>query len=223
MGHQYRLDYNAYSDKQIVEMILAEPHNEEAAAFLIYNRYDPLLRSIFNSLTQDYKWFDDCVEELFIHLKGTNRDWHALATFEWRSTLGHWLTDVARNKFMAALRKLIDNGGRNVSVDNDNPEKPKVQLPDDGVETYERRQRKVLLMEAIGQLQDDDQRFVLLKRLKGYDSKEIALMLQMKWKRQGIVKYNNRHEMVVPDADYVNVRMQRAKEKLNTILIKLYY
>jgi DNA-directed RNA polymerase specialized sigma24 family protein len=221
MEFQYRLNYTELSDKEIVEKILAVPHNEEAAAFLLHNRYDPLLQKVYKLLTEDATWFDDCVDELFMHLKGRDCSWSPLAGFEWRSTLGCWLKGVAKNKFLEVLPKLIENGGFNVSLDNDDSDKPKVQIPDGGEESYERRQRKVMLMEAIGQLKDDDQRFVILKRLEGYNSKEIAILLQKKWHKHGIKKYNNKKELVVPDAAYVDVRTQRAKENLKKIIVVL--
>ncbi len=36
-------NYKEESDKEIVEKIITVPYNEEAAAYLLYNRYDPLL------------------------------------------------------------------------------------------------------------------------------------------------------------------------------------
>lgn len=93
-----------------------------------------------------------------------------------------------------------------------------MQLPDGGKETYERRMNKVMLMEAIGKLKDEDQRFAILKRLEGYKSKEIADMLKIKWQKYGIVKYNNDNEVVVPDEGYVNVHVQRAKKELKIIM-----
>ena len=221
MEFQYRFNYNDLSDKQIVDKILAQPHNEEAAAYLLHNRYDPLLQKVYKRLTEDGSWFDDCVDELFMHLKGKDSTWHTLASFEWRSSFGSWLKGVAKNKFLEVLPKLIENGGFNVSIDCDDPEKPKVQVPDGGEESFERRQRKVVLMEAIGQLKDDDQRFVILKRLQGYNSKEIAILLQKKWQKHGIKKYNNKKELVVPDAAYVDVRTQRAKENLKKIIVEI--
>jgi len=218
MEFQYKLDYNKLSDKQIVGKILAEPHDEEAAVYLLHDRYAPLLRSLYRRITTDDTWYDDCVDELFILLKGKDCSWHILTNFGWRSTFGYWLKEVAWNKFCEVLPKLIENGGKNVSIDNDNPEKPKVQLPDDGEENFERRQRKVMLLEAIRHLKDDDQRFAILKRLEGYKSKEIAEMLKIKWKKLGIVKYNNDNEVVIPDEGYINVHVQRAKKELKIIM-----
>lgn len=223
MGLNHRIVYNGLTDKELVGKILAVPHNEEAAAFLLYDRYDPLLHSIYNALTRERFWYDDCVDELFIHLKCKDGTWRTLAGFEWRSTLGCWLKGVAKHKFLEVLPKLIDNGGSNLSLDanDDNPERPSIQLSDGGEEDYERRQRKVMLLEAIGQLKDDDQRFVILKRLEGYNSNEIAILLQKRWQKHDIVKYNNKGRLVVPDAAYVNVRMQRAKDNLRVLIVEI--
>ena len=210
------IKYNDLTDKEIVGRILAIPHNEEAAAFLLYDRYDPLLHKVYRNLTEETFWYDDCLDELFIHLKCKDGTWRTLASFEWRSTLGCWLKGVAKHKFLEVLPKLIENGGSNLSLDanEDDSERPRVQIPDGGEEDYDRRQRKVMLMEAIGQLKDDDQRFVILKRLEGYNSNEIALLMQKRWQKHGIVKYNAKGQRVVPDAAYVDVRTQRAKENL---------
>lgn len=218
MEFQYRYDYSKLSDKQIVGKILAEPHDEEAAAYLLHDRYAPLIHKLYRRLTTDDTWFDDCVDELFIHLRGNDSTWRILANFEWRSSFGYWLRKIVYSKFRDVLPKLIENGGRNVSIDNNDPQQPPVQLPDGGRESFERRLRKVMLMEAIGKLKDDDQRFVMLKRLEGYKSKEIADMLQMKWQKYGIKKYNNKNELVVPDAGYVDVHTQRAKAILRIIM-----
>ena len=225
MAFEYLIKYNELTDREIVGRILAIPHNEEAAAFLLYNRYDPLLHSIYNKLTKERIWYDDCVDELFIHLKCKDGSWRTLASFEWRSTLGCWLRGVARNKFLEVLSKLIENGGSNLSLEanDDDPERPSIQQPDGGEENYERRQRKVMLLEAIEKLKDEDQRFVIIKYLEGYSSNEIAILLQKKWKKQGIVKYGYKKnskvkEIVVPDAGYVDVRTQRAKANLRKIM-----
>lgn len=218
MEFHYKLDYSKLSDKQIVEKVLADPHDEESAAYLLHDRYAPLLSNLYHRFTKDDTWFDDCVNELFMHIKGKDGSWRALAGFEWRSTFGHWLRRVANSKFKELLPKLIENGGRNVSIDNDDPQQPPVQLSDRGKETFERNMNKVMLLEAIGRLKDEDQRFVVLKRLDGYKSKEIATMLEIKWEKHGIVRYNNDHEVVVPDEGYVNVHYQRAKKELKRIM-----
>ena len=230
MKFTFKKAYKDQTDKELVELVIAVPHNEEAAAFLLYNRYDPLLHKIYRNFMRDNYWYDDCVDELFMHLRGRDANWDVLSSFEWRCTFGSWLTRVAKRKFQVLLPRLIENGGRNLSIDDEDPEKPKVQLPDGGDEDYERRQRKVMLLEAIGQLKNEEERFVVLKKLEGYNSEEIAIMIQKKWKKLGIVKYGYKKdkegdddskrikEIVVPDVSYVDGRVQRAKENLKTIM-----
>lgn len=214
---EFRYKYKDLSDKQIVEKALIPPHNEEGIVFLLYNRYDPLLHKIYTNITKDRRWYDDCVAELFMHLKGKDCSWHVLASFKWQSTFGHWLNRVARNKFLEILPKLIDNEYLKVSIDNNDPEKAKVQIPDGGEEDYERRLRKVMLMEAIGQL-NDDERFVILKRLQGYNSEEIAVLLDKKWKEHNIVIYNNKGDIVISSVEYVDSKAQKARRHLKEIM-----
>lgn len=100
----------------------------------------------------------------------------------------------------------------NEYIDTDELKKAACQIAGEE-ETEERRIQKVLLLEAIGLL-DDDCRFVILKQLKGYRSKEIAVMLQQKWQKHGIVRYNEDGQLVDPDEAYVNACAQCAKEAL---------
>lgn len=46
MEFQYKLDYSKLSDKQIVEKILAEPHDEEAEAFYTHTFSDKVPQHI---------------------------------------------------------------------------------------------------------------------------------------------------------------------------------
>ena len=220
MDYQYKADYSNLSDKELVERILAEKGDDEAAVYLLHVRYAPLLHNIYARLVEKNTWYEDCLVELFIHLKGKDCRWRPLANFEWRSTLGYWLKGVAWNKFKDILPKLIEKSGRSVSIDEEDSDKPKIQIPDVTKADIERRQRKVMLMEAIGLLEDDHQ-FVILKQLEGYTSSEIAVMLQEKWDKNGIKKYNNKHEVVIATEKYVNSCRQKAKIKLKIIMLNL--
>jgi hypothetical protein len=128
---------------------------------------------------------------------------------------------VARNRFLEIKPYLIGKIENPLSIDdNENGKKP-VVLPDEYQEDYERRQRKVLLMEAVGLLKDMDQKFVILKTLQGYNSAEIADMLALKWQKEGTEKYDNKGNLVTPTPGYVDVRRQRAKEQLKRIIVEL--
>lgn len=222
MNLSFRSHYAEFSDKELVEQIVNEPYNEEAAAYLIYNRYDPLLHKLYREIfDQDTSWYEDCLGDLFDFLRGKEGCWNKLRNFEWRSKFGQWLSRVAKNRFVEIKPYLIGKIKDTVSIDDDESEQPPVQLPDNGEEEYERMQRNILLLEAIGMLKDRDQKFVMLKRLQGYNSQEIALLLKKSWIKHGIKKYDNKGNPVTPTPGYVDVRTQRAKENLKEIIAKL--
>ena len=217
----YRTNYDEYSDKDLVDKIITPPHNEEAAAYLIHSRYNSYLKSIYLELTNNFSWFDDCVSDFFIHLKGKEHNWHAFSTFEWRSPLKSWLGGVAKNNFKVTLSKCAPQKVMIISVDEKKQNGTTTQLPDGGKEEHERLQRKIALLDAIAQLKNENQKFVVLKRLEGYNSREIAVLLKKKWEKHGIKLYNGRNELVVPTATYVDSCMQHAKAVLKETIVEL--
>lgn len=222
MGLVFLNNYAELNDKEIVNKIINKPYNEEAAAYLIYNRYDPLLHKLYREIyDKDPSWYEDCLGDLFGFLKGKERDWNKLRTFQWRSKFGAWLSSTARHRFIEIKPYLIGKIENPLSIDDTDGDKAPVQLPENGGEEYERLERKIILMEAVGMLKDPDQKFVILKRLQGYNSKEIAELMKKSWAKHGIKKYDNKGNLVVPTSGYVDVRTQRAKENLKEIIVKL--
>jgi len=216
-----RYRYMTQTDKELVEAIIRIPPDEGAAVFLLYEKYTPKFKKLYTDIYQDMSWYDDCMNDLFAYLKGKNQDWRTFRTFEWRSKFSTWIGQVARNRFLEIKPYLIGKIENPLSIDdNENGKKP-VVLPDEYQEDYERRQRKVLLMEAVGLLKDMDQKFVILKTLQGYNSAEIADMLALKWQKEGTEKYDNKGHLVTPTPGYVDVRRQRAKEQLKRIIVEL--
>lgn len=240
---EFHQNYEGYTDKELVELAIPlgsaacnkqetptdMTPNEEGVAFLLYNRYDPLLHKLYLEIYgKQYDLYGDCLNDLFIYLKSGEPVWRKLRNLEWRSSFGTWLGVTARHRFVEIKPILIGKCPNALSIDGDTStalsagkEGNPVQLPDNGIEEYEEKERKVILMEAISLLKDADQKFVMIKRLQGYNSKEIAILLQKRWAKHGIVKYNNKKQVVVPDAAYVDVRTQRAKENLQKIINKL--
>ena len=229
----FHQNYEGYTDRELVEFAILPPigkkPNEEGVAFLLNNRYDPLLHKLHLEIygKQD-DLYGDCLNDLFIYLKSGEPVWRKLINLEWRSSFGTWLGVTARHRFVEIKPILIGKCPNTLSIDGDTStalstgkDRNPVQLPDNGVEDYDEKERKVILMEAISLLKDADQKFVMIKRLQGYNSKEIAILLQKRWAKHGIVKYNNKKQIVVPDAAYVDVRTQRAKENLQKIINKL--
>lgn len=222
MEVHFHKKYAKYSDEEIVRSIVDTPHDEEAAAYLIYNRYAPLLRNIYRKVfDNDTFWYGDCLNDLYLFLKGKDLEWNKLKTFEWKSKLSTWLSKTAYNRFLEFKPTLLGKIKNHICVDDDYSTKLPLQFFDDREQDHERREKEILLLEAVSLLEDPDQKFVILKRLQGYNSKEIALLLQKRWEKHGVVKYNNKKQIVVPDAAYVDVRAKRAKEILKTIITKL--
>lgn len=225
MELSFKDKYKKLSDKEIVDLIIAEPYNEEAATYLIYDRYEPLCISICLKTLGGVSRLDELQSELFMLLKGKNRDWHALRSFGWRSTLGRWLSITAYNLSLELRRQLIENDGKNTSIDNgqtDDEDKPHtIDIPVDEEKQQERRYNMIVLNEAIQMLENPDQRFVVKKRLQGYSSKEIANMLQAYWDANGIVRYNNKKQIVKPDSGYIDNLFKRGYDKVTEIYNKL--
>lgn len=220
----FQTDYKHLTDKEIVNMAVTEPYDDEAVVYLIHIRYNSLLRKLYlHIFNNSPSWYADCLNDLFGFLKGTNGDWNKLRTFEWRSTFGTWLGCIARHRFLEIKPKLIGKFTNSISIDIDEncEDMTPIQIPDNDQSQQERLHKQILLMEAIGKLKDPDQKFVILKRLQGYSSKEIAELMKKSWAKHGIVKRDNKGGIVVPTAGYVDVRTQRAKENLKKIIVKL--
>lgn len=213
--------YAKLSDKEIVERIIAEPFDEDAAVYLIYDRYLPLCTAVCKRIFNNTECLDELQSELFILLKGRQCDWHPLRSFQWRSSLGCWLKITAFNLSLELRRQLIENEGRNISlnvaVENEEGKPSKVEIPVDEEAERERRYRMVLLQESINSLDNPDQRFVLVRRLLGYSSKEVAAQLQEYWHQQNIVRCNNKGQIVVPDSGYIDNLFKRGYDRVRII------
>jgi len=201
--------YKGLSDEELVKMIVAEPHNEEAALFLIYVKYRPLFWRMCWEYVKDMHWFDYCLSDVFISLRGSKGDWHVLADFGWTCTLTAYLEGLAENNFLRIERLLK---GRDVNDDDD-----KREVVGNDETDLERRMDLVMMLEAIQTL-PSDQKFVILKVFEDHSSKEIASMLQKKWEIEGVKKYvrsgKNKGELVVPTEAYVNNLKSRALDEL---------
>lgn len=213
----FKHKYEGLSDKELVDLIIAEPHNEEAATYLIYDRYEPLCISICLKTLDDVHRLDELQSELFMLLKGKNLDWHALKLFGWKSSFGRWLGITAYNLSLDLRRKLIENDGKNASLDDgwtdpDNYSRP-FDIAVDEEKQQDYRYNIIVLNEAIQMLPNPDQRFVVIHRLQGYNSKEVAEMLQRHWDTNGIVRYNSKKEIVKPDSGYIDNLFKRGYDK----------
>ena len=217
--------FTHFSDKELVDKIITEPYDEEAAIFLIYYRYKPLCVTICKQTLSGLDNLDELQSELFMLLKGKQQDWHALRAFQWKSTLGYWLHRITFNLSLELRNQLIENDGRNTSIDNrwqQEGEKPRpIEIPVDEEAQRERYYRMLLLQEAINMLDNPDQKFVVIKRLQGYSSKQVAAMLQEYWEKKQIVRYNKKKEVVIPDSGYIDNLFKRGYDKVKQLFNSL--
>lgn len=210
--------YKQLSDREIVDKVVTVPYNEEAAVYLLFDRYDPLLAKIYRRIFDDVPdWYDDCCDDLFAYLKGNEMDWSRLRSFQWRSQFSSWIKSTAGNRFLEIKPYLIGKIPFPISIDNEDAH---VQIPDNGVEEFENIEKHILLLEAIRELEDPDQKFVVIKRLEGYNSQEIAELMKKAWQKHGIKRIDKGHE-VIPSAAYVDVKMSRVKVNLKEILSQM--
>ncbi len=214
--------YNKYrnlSDKDIVDIAISNtPSEDNAVAYLLKERYQPLLRKLSMEVYNNLTWHDDCVNDLFVYLKGKDMKWNKLASIEWRGSFSAWLKKTAKNHFCYLKPSLIGKSQNVISIDNDGENAVKIDLPDPGVEEFEKMERRALLIEAISLLPDQDMKFLILKRLQGYNSKEMAILLHKRWQKHNVVKYNKQRGAVIPSAAYIDTRLQRARVALQEIM-----
>lgn len=225
MNKKYNERYYSMSDAELIDRILTKPSDSIAADFLILEKYNPLLWEIYKDVFGEGKfdYFDDCKSELKIYLMGKDLCWKKLAGIEYKECISTWLGTTAKRHFRATKSKLIDISSYASSIDAEEPEKPKIQIPVDIETLYDDQESMAIVNEAITTLKENE-RFCILMDMKGYAHKEIAEMLRIKWEREGIKKKSNKKgiDCVIPDSGNVNVYIQRAKKKIIKYYNKVY-
>lgn len=225
MDQTYIDRYADMSDRELIERILAKPCDGYAADYLILEKYSPLLRKIYNQIfdPHDHDYFEDCKSELKIYLLGKDLSWNKLAEIEKKDCISSWLATTSRNLFISIKPKLIGFAGNAISIDEEDLERPMIQIPVNYETSYEDRESMTVVVEAMGTLSENE-RFCMLMDMKGYSHKCIAEMLRLKWEREGIRVRSNKKdvEFVTPDARYVNVLIQRAKDKITRYYNRYY-
>ena len=211
----YHQPYKEYDDRKLVDLALSG--NDEAMLFLLFDRYAPLLKKLCRRYYGDVFYLEQLQVDLLIHLKSDN--WHALRNFGWRSSFGTWLGIVAGHHFIKKMPELIGIDKFPVSIGNDGDEGeidiPAPELP------HEDDMHMIMLIEAIQQMEDRDQRFILLREFDGYSPKEIASQLEAYRREENRLKtrkVDDRIEEIVPTAEYVHMLKGRAKNNLRFII-----
>ena len=214
----YHQQYDKLEDHEIVDLVFEG--NEEAMLDLLFERYSPLLKKLCVRYYGDLYFLEQLQVELLILLK--TKDWHALRNFGWRSSFGTWLGIVAGNLFIKKMPELIGISKFTVSIGEDD-EKREVN-PSEPESPHEHDIRMVLLIEAIHQLEDKDQRFILLREFDGYKPKEIAKQLEDYRRSEGRLrtkKVEGESIDIIPSTEYVHMLKGRAKDEIRVIIKEL--
>ena len=210
-----RNKYDSFSEKELVGAILAG--NEEAAIYLIYNKYYRDLRYLCKDYCGSDEYLDDLFHEVYILLKGRNGDWHPLSTWTGLATLRTWLNKTVQNYLLNNRDYLIGLREKKLYSDKEDDVDP-VENVESHYPSAEENMQKVLLLEAINKLKNQDQKLVILKELQGYSHEEIAAILNKVRRDENRIKINKDGEEILADAAAVDVLKQRAVAQLKETL-----
>jgi RNA polymerase sigma factor (sigma-70 family) len=199
--------YDAYSDRDLIDAILSG--NEEAAIYLIYNRYYGDIRYLCFSYCKSHWYVDDVCQEVFLALKGKNGDWRTLATWTGLSTFRTWLNSVVCHWLQKNRDYLIGLREKKLYSEKEDDPDPVEQVA--AVQpTPEDAMLKVMLLEAINSLKNPDQRLVILKELQGYNHTEIAGMLNLLKAKENRIKVDEYGKPMLVNASTIDRIKQQA-------------
>jgi RNA polymerase sigma factor (sigma-70 family) len=202
-----RLDllYGNLDDEEIKEIIVEGDDVGNLLFYLLYGRYNGLLRSVFLRLSKKIYCFPDAMAELEIHLLAN--DCASLKKFRGESKFSTWLTTTAHNLFLNKLPH-IENLYADVQTKVE-PSTPEPFYAGYCTDTLEE------LYQALSYLPVIEQRIVILKELEGYKPNEIAQLLTH-YRRENYIKTKAKsHEVSVSNVYKIK---QRAIEGLAKIL-----
>lgn len=208
--------YDSYSDRDLVDAILSG--NEQAAIYLIYNRYYSNLRFwCYSYCRSQDEYIDDLCQEVYVLLKGKNGDWQPLSSWAGISSFRTWFNTIVDNWFKNKPDYLIGFRKKKLYSEKEDDVDP-VELVEAPQPTIEENMQKVFMLEAINNLKNKDQRLVILKELQGYSHEEIAEILNQVRRAEGRIKINKEGKEILADAATVDVLKQRAVAELKKAL-----
>ena len=200
--------YSQYSDEELIRLTV-ESNDNGAVYYLLFTRYKPKLESVFGKLMngnlQDY---DSVCHDFFLDIK--NNQWYEVRSWKHECSFGTWIDKVFYNYLLGKKKK--DSRLKVEYVDDVSKVTPDKGLlvSGSGRELTENI-RLALELEAVSMLKGDE-RYVTVKTLLGYSSKEIhngMLVLRM-----------NENKAPVTLA-YIDTIRQRAKKSAKNNLLQL--
>lgn len=181
-------NYSQKSDKEIIDLITAnDGSDEEAAHYLIFKRYLPALRNTCYKIFKDYDYLADLQQNIYYTLKKDN--WYYLRNYQGNATFGRWLSIIAQNDCLKEVKRRNKFTSCPIYKTNDSPDDGDIESSKYGTATYTASHddyRKTLLIEAIRLLENEQWQLMIIKRLEGYQSAEIATLLKQWYKSQGV-------------------------------------
>lgn len=217
--------YSPLSDRELIDLVTSRPCDGLAAEYLLQVKYGPLLRKIYKEVFDKQKtdWFEDCISDLQEYLMGKDITWKKLAGIENKENISAWLETTAKRRFITIKPRLIGKFSDAYSLEDEETEKPVIQIPVDEELLYDERERIAVVLEAIALLSSTE-RFCMMKDIHDLPHKQIAEMLRIKWEGEGTQIKSSKKDggFVVPDAAYVDVQIQRAKKKILRYYNKQY-
>lgn len=208
MSKRY-IKYSLLSDKEIVDQILSG--NEEAMMYLLFDRLAKDIRFFAYKIFGTLDFIDDLTTDLYLYLKGTNLDWELLKSFQFKSSLRTWMSSIISRFFIKKRKEMLATEVLESTIDT------AITIYLDDQTQITRDSRLTIVLEAINQMKNEEQRLILIKELEGYNHTEIAQMIAEKRKCEGVRKTYKGHEVVI-DARFVNIQKQHAVEQLKKIL-----
>lgn len=208
MSKRY-IKYSLLSDKEIVDQILSG--NEEAMMYLLFDRLAKDIRFFAYKIFGTLDFIDDLTTDLYLYLKGTNLDWELLKSFQFKSSLRTWMSSIISRFFIKKRKEMLATEVLESTIDT------AITIYLDDQTQMTRDSRLAIVLEAINQMKNEEQRLILIKELEGYNHTEIAQMIAEKRKCEGVRKTYKGHEVVI-DARFVNIQKQHAVEQLKKIL-----
>ncbi len=165
LEHRYELE----SDDKIIWEIITGRHQGVALFYLLFGRYVDMLRIIYNQQGKTLMDFDDFMLELDIRLYA--HECAAIRAFDpTKASFKTYLSRIAHNLAYDLHRKELP------TIDSDIVN---LDMPVD--DAYQMK----MLIDAINSYPNKESRYVLLKTIEGYKSKEIAIMLTSKRQEEG--------------------------------------
>jgi RNA polymerase sigma-70 factor (ECF subfamily) len=175
------------------ELIERARRGERDAFGVLVERYEPKVAATVVGMLGRGADADDVGQETFIRFFG------ALESFRGESSVGTYLTRIAINQSLKAIRRRRTWSERFLSRDDDRElEHPAVH----GGAAIDERERVELVQQALATLPPEHRAVVVLRVMEGYSTKETAEMLGLP---QGTVMS----------------RLSRALEKLEPHLVEL--